>query len=534
VVVVEQVGTAQRMVWNVHTSNGYESAKIRFEVLPYLAHGGLDLGCGALKVWPHMIGVDNGMDELLFGSTVRADVNVASAAKLPLFASESVHAVYSSHLLEHIENWTEALSEWWRLVKVGGYLVLYLPHRDLYPRIGEPGANPDHKHDFCNQDILEYMRLAHRDWALVENQVRGDGDEYSFLQVYRKEPEGAGQSGPWANPKPKKTAGIVRLGGNGDALWAGALASRLAQDGYSVSVYCAENGEQVLRHHPDIDRIVQMPRGVLTDDELLTYWAHEAPKYSKWVNLIGSVEGRLLPHQSVPDFYLPQSVRHSLMNVNYLDRVWQYAEVERRPGDAALQRFHPSAAERRWAEEMRARIDGPLVVVSPTGSGPFKAWPHAQAFMERLAEAGIYTVMLGDLKALPGLDLVERNGIEYGHVVGQEWPLRAALAYAQLADAVVATESVFANAVAFEPMPKVVMLSHSSNENLTRDWINTAALEAPVACHPCHRIHNAAARLCARDTVTKASACMAWYSAAMVADLVKKALAGVEERKRAA
>ncbi|MBK8772499.1 MAG: hypothetical protein IPM06_19035 [Rhizobiales bacterium] len=42
-------------------------------------------------------------------------------------------------------------------------------------------------------------------------------------------------------------------------------------------------------------------------------------------------------------------------------------------------------------------------------------------------------------------------------------------------------------------MPKVVMFSHSSNENLTRDWINTAALEAPVARHPCHRIHNAAA-----------------------------------------
>jgi hypothetical protein len=89
----------------------------------------------------------------------------------------------------------------------------------------------------------------------------------------------------------------------------------------------------------------------------------------------------------------------------------------------------------------------------------------------------------------------------------------------------VATESVFANAVAFEPMPKVVMLSHSSNENLTRDWINTAALEAPVACHPCHRIHNASMTMCGKDTVTGAAACMAYYSADLVADLVLKALA---------
>lgn len=512
------------MTWNPETSNGYESVKIRFEVLPYLAQGGLDLGCGAMKVWPHMIGVDNGMDTRLFGSVVRADVNVATAARLPLFATESLPAVYSSHLLEHITEWTAALAEWWRVIKVGGHLVLYLPHRDLYPRIGQPGANPDHKHDFAPEDILDYMRLAHRDWALVQNQVRGQGDEYSFLQVYRKEAEGAGQSGPWADPKPKKTAGIVRLGGNGDALWAGALASRLKDDGYSVSVYCAENGEQVLRHHPAIDHIVELPRGVLSDDELLTYWAHEAPKYKKWVNLIGSVEGRLLPHQSVPDFYLPQAVRHQLMNVNYLDRIWTYAELDRRPEDAARQRFHPSVAERKWAGEMRARLPGPLVVVSPTGSGPFKAWPHAQAFMERMADAGVYTVMLGDLQALPGLDLVERNGIEYGHVVGQEWPLRAALAYAQLADAVVATESVFANAVAFEAMPKVVMLSHSSHENLTRDWLNTAALEAPVACHPCHRIHNAGMALCGKDTVTGAAACMAHYGADMVGDLVLEAL----------
>jgi hypothetical protein len=34
------------MVWDARTSNGFESNKIRFEVLPYLAKGGLDIGCG--------------------------------------------------------------------------------------------------------------------------------------------------------------------------------------------------------------------------------------------------------------------------------------------------------------------------------------------------------------------------------------------------------------------------------------------------------------------------------------------------------
>ena len=82
------------------------------------------------------------------------------------------------------------------------------------------------------------------------------------------------------------------------------------------------------------------------------------------------------------------------------------------------------------------------------------------------------------------------------------------------ADAFVGSESVFANVVAMEAMPKVVMLSHSSNENLTRDWINTAALEAPVACHPCHRIHNAGAVMCSAMACSASSSytpsCAPW------------------------
>ena len=38
------------MVWNIASSNGYESRKVRFDVLHYLYAGGLDLGCGAEKV----------------------------------------------------------------------------------------------------------------------------------------------------------------------------------------------------------------------------------------------------------------------------------------------------------------------------------------------------------------------------------------------------------------------------------------------------------------------------------------------------
>lgn len=499
------------MVWDIKTSAGFEADKVRFEVLPYLSRGGLDIGCGPKKVWPHLIGIDSGKDIELFGVHMKPDIVVGTAERLPLFADNAIDNVFSSHLLEHIVDWHLALREWWRVVKPGGHLVLYLPHADFYPNVGEFGANPDHKHDFRPQDIVDFFRLAFPDWTLLENQARDGGNEYSFLLVFRKEAAGRGQSDASA-PHDGKTAGLVRVGALGDAIWASSPCALLKEQGYHVTAYVATTGAEILAHDPNIDRIVTLPDGILTDDELLEFWAHEAAKHDKWVNLIGSVEQRLLFHPSSNEFYLSHKLRHRFGNQNYLEMVHDYADL---PHDFR-QKYYPTAAEMDVARKLRDLLpSGPLVVLNPSGSGPAKTWPHAQQFMRRMADEGVVCVVLGDIRY--DLDEIEPHAV----VVGREWPTRIALAFVQLADAVVATESMIVNAVAMEPMLKVVMLSHSSNENLTKHWINTAAIEAPsVACHPCHRVHGAHLGFCSKDTATGASACMASASPDAIADFV--------------
>ena len=42
--------------------------------------------------------------------------------------------VYSSHTLEHLKDPICTLKNWWRVLKLGGYLILYIPHRDLYEK----------------------------------------------------------------------------------------------------------------------------------------------------------------------------------------------------------------------------------------------------------------------------------------------------------------------------------------------------------------------------------------------------------------
>ena len=171
------------MTWNVDTSCGFESGKIAAIAVPYLQGRALDLGCGNAKCWPTMIGMDNGHH---WG---RGDADiVGDCTDLSMFADASMDAVFSSHLLEHVEveDVPATLAEWWRVLRVGGRLVLYLPHKDLYPNMGEPGANTDHKSDFVPDDIIDSMRNV-GSWTILENEVRSGTNEYSFFQVYRKD-----------------------------------------------------------------------------------------------------------------------------------------------------------------------------------------------------------------------------------------------------------------------------------------------------------------------------------------------------------
>ena len=60
---------------------------------------------------------------------------------------------------------------------------------------------------------------------------------------------------------------------------------------------------------------------------------------------------------------------------------------------------------------------------------------------------------------------------------------------AQVADIVMGPETGVVNCSAFnEKVAKIVFLSHSSRDNLTRDWKNTIALEPDVPCYPCHKM----------------------------------------------
>lgn len=473
-----------------------------WELVPYTRGRGLDLGCGPSKTFPHFIGVDNYKDTQLFGIQMKPDV-VCDVAKLDVFGSASMDFVFSSHVLEHIKDHQAALKEWWRVIRPGGHLCLYLPHKDFYPNIGTDGANPDHVHDFMPQDIVDAMKDV-GGWELLRNEDRSEDREYSFFQVYRKRTDG---KQIYSLPqKHEKTAAVVRYGAFGDAIQASALLPGLKAQGYRVTFYTTPRAYEVLKTDPNIDEFFIQDTDQVPNQALDTFWGWEKKKYTRWINLSESVEGAWLALPGRHAFQWPHDVRHKYLNVNYSEFAADLAQVPHTKD----QRFYATPEEKAWAKKEREKFGGDfLMVYSLSGSSVHKSWPWMDHFFARflVTHPNGRIVTLGD-----ELSVILESGWEKEERIFKrsgKYTIRQSMALLEVADMVVGSETGILNAAAMLPMPKIVFLSHSSVENLTKHWKNTYSLEpANTECYPCHQMHYSFEH-CKRDEASGTAKCQA-------------------------
>jgi SAM-dependent methyltransferase len=136
----------------------------------YFTGRGLDVGYGGDLVVPNCQGwdVEHGDAHLLAG-----------------LDDAAFDFVYSSHLLEHLEDPPRALANWWRVLKPGGHLILYVPDRDLFERKARlpSDVSLDHKHFFLldrddSPDTIGLVPLVKRTLPgaeIVHQRICNDG-----------------------------------------------------------------------------------------------------------------------------------------------------------------------------------------------------------------------------------------------------------------------------------------------------------------------------------------------------------------------
>src|SRR6266446_2100794 len=92
-------------------------------------------------------GIDIGPgQEPLTEDCAQWDIPQGDATLMEGVEDESFDWVYSSHCLEHLTEPRVALGNWWRILKLGGYLIVAVPDFTLYEHeIWPPIINTDHK-----------------------------------------------------------------------------------------------------------------------------------------------------------------------------------------------------------------------------------------------------------------------------------------------------------------------------------------------------------------------------------------------------
>lgn len=499
-------------MWSPDLEQGNEAQKIKYDVVEYTRGAVLDIGCGPYKAFPHFIGIDNWKDLIEKGIHFRPDL-VMNADRMPIIASECMDAIFSSHLLEHIEDYKTALKEWWRVLRHDGYLILYLPHKNLYPNIGHWGANEDHKHDFLPEDIIEAMRGI-GSWDLLRNEERSKRDEYSFLQVYKKL-RGKRHHFSWEKPKPeKKTVGVVRYGAIGDMMQLSSVLKGLKDQDYYVYLHTTPRNAEILKHDPHVDEFVLQDTDQVPNQDLGPFFAVISERYDKFINLCESEEASLLAMPNRTPFNWAPAARHTLCNRNYLDVQHDMAGVARK----LQMRHYTSPEERKWAKEFREKTKAEFLVLwALAGSGVHKTWPYVDAVVAALMlhHPGIHVVFVGDdfCRILEGGWENEKRV----HKKSGQLTVRETLSLIEVADCIIGPETGVLNAAACMEVPKVLFLSHSTHENLSRDWTNVYPLSAEsVTCAgrgkneapACHQLHYSWAH-CTKDYDENCKECKA-------------------------
>lgn len=470
------------MTWKIEAEYRPEVQKCRARLANYCQGTGLDVGCGLEKIVPSAIGVDQ----------ANADINCDVSRGLTIFQDNFFDYVFSSHCLEDFKLTGAILSDWWNKLKVGGRLILYLPHKDLYPNIGQLGANKSHQVDLEPADVIREMDQF-ASYELVKEGVYSEEDEYSFELVLRKLANKKIPLAPKINRNRRQRAIIVRYGAFGDQLIATPLIKRVAQDGYHVTYNCTDRALPVLQNNPYIDEFIVQGVGLIPNAELSRYWDDLKKDYDLFINLSESVECKFLRVPDRPDYHLPvEERREQCGKGNFYDYALElggYTDVK-----SPRPELYPTEIEEAMGRYFRAKYaDKFLILWCLQGSSMHKCYPWGQdvalEFLNRHQDA--ITITVGDdICRLIEWDHRDANGLMSGRAMKKAavWDIRSSLLITKWVDLVISPETGVLNAAGCYDTPKIGFLTHSNKTNLTKYFANDYSMQAKIECSPCHRM----------------------------------------------
>lgn len=336
-------------------------------------------------------------------------------------------------------------------------------------------------------------------------------------------------------------AAIARLGGIGDNLIAASPLRPLKRLGYKTEVITSPFGAAVFQNNPFIDKLTVKADSDIPKEQWQQWFVKRANEYDIFAHLSHSCEARHSLHVGSTDFWHRPEYRRKICAGSFLETVHDIVGVPHHFGPL----YFPAAEELENAtKSLDASIGRKFVTWIICGSRLDKVYPYAGMVVARIAKELDTPVLLfgvGEKQQEWAKQLKEhvkrQNGTNdnigilvshEGMPTEQRWGIRPSFAHLFLSKLVITPDTGAAWAVAMESIPKVMLLSHASAENVTKHWINTTTLHADqnrVPCWPCHRLHDDISTCVPNKDDGKAAACMSDISAEKIIECASAAIA---------
>jgi ADP-heptose:LPS heptosyltransferase len=259
----------------------------------------------------------------------------------------------------------------------------------------------------------------------------------------------------------------------------------LKEEGWHITLNCSEYSKAVYENNPFIDEYIVHKTDSVPNTQLGSYWAELGKKFDRVINLSESIERSLLKEERDESYHWPKEKLHNLCNINYYDRTLGLSGFGNLKG--VRPELYWSSDEETWAKKVRDQYRNRFIILwSLSGSAFHKVYHAADQvatkFLNLHSDAITFTVG-GDIERL----------LEWQHSQNRRrcgmWSIRKSMIMTKYADVVVGSETGVMNASSCYDTPKIVLLSHSSEENLTKHWTNCKTLHSNVPCYPCHQLH---------------------------------------------
>lgn len=348
----------------------------------------------------------------------------------------------------------------------------------------------------------------------------------------------------------KPWACVSRCGGIGDNLMAAAVLPELAKR-YTIDMLTNDHlASAVYENNPHITKLTKVHDEDIPKDSMQSWqgWfakrAREFPEF--FINLSHSCESLVAIPQTQTPFYWPDAWRRKHCGANYLETIAEICGIDPVFTEPL---FYPTEAEREKARITKQKVGKRCIGFCAAGSRLDKYHPLTPIIIARLIkELDMPVILFGasereaDVARMTEDHVAKANGSLAGlheaitcyEVDGKtvrhdkaglpiEWSVRRAITQLMACDLIIGPDTGLVWGAAFEDVPKIVLLSHASPENIIKHWRNALAPQIDTEqapCWPCHRLHDDITH-CRRHKSLDGAACISSIKADTVVSVAR-------------